>query len=92
MKPVAKKNDFDNYYQSFVTLMDWGMGNKIKDIEAETLVVASDMDYTPVAFKEEYVKNLQKASLKVIKNSRHGVVLDQPDAFNKALFTFLSHE
>ena len=88
----CKKNNFDNYYQSFVTLMDWGMGNKIKDIEAETLVVASDMDYTPVAFKEEYVKNLQKASLKVIKNSRHGVVLDQPDAFNKALFTFLSHE
>ena len=88
----CKKNDFDNYYQSFVTLMDWGMGNKIKDIAAETLVVASDMDYTPVAFKEEYVKNLQKASLKVIKNSRHGVVLDQPDAFNKALFTFLSHE
>ncbi|WP_117880188.1 alpha/beta fold hydrolase [Aureibaculum luteum] len=88
----CKKNDFDNYYQSFVTLMDWGMGNKIKDIEAETLVIASDMDYTPVAFKEEYVKKLQNASLKVIKNSRHGVVLDQPDAFNKALFTFLSHE
>ncbi|MBJ2174166.1 alpha/beta hydrolase [Aureibaculum sp. A20] len=88
----CKKNDFNSYYQSFVTLMDWGMGDKIKDIKAKTLVIASDIDYTPIAFKEEYVKKLQNASLVVIKNSRHGVVLDQPEAFNKALFTFLSHE
>lgn len=88
----CKNNDYNAYYKSFVTLMAWGLGDRIKEITTRTLVIASDMDYTPVAFKEEYVKNLQKASLKVIKNSRHGVVLDQPDAFNKALFTFLSHE
>ncbi len=88
----CKSNNFDDYYQSFVTLMDWGLGAKIKDIKAETLVVASDMDYTPVAFKEAYVNNLQHASLVEIKNARHGVVLDQPDAFNEALYTFLTHE
>lgn len=88
----CKNNDFNDYYQSFVTLMEWGLGIKIKDIKAETLVIASDMDYTPVSFKEDYVKNLQNASLVVIKNSRHGVVMDQPDAFNKALHTFLTHE
>lgn len=87
----CKKNNFDDYYQSFVTLMDWGLGEKIKDIEAETLVIASDMDYTPVEFKEAYVKKLQNASLVVIKNSRHGVVLDQPDMFNEALQIFLTH-
>ncbi len=88
----CKDNNFDDYYQSFVTLMDWGLGDKIKDINADTLVIASDMDYTPVAFKKEYVNNLQNASLVVIKNSRHGVVMDQPEAFNNALFTFLNKE
>ena len=88
----CKMNDFDDYYQSFVTLMDWGLGDKIKDLKTETLVIASDMDYTPVGFKENYVNNLPNAALVVIKNSRHGVVMDQPDAFNNALFTFLNNK
>ncbi|MEH1006415.1 MULTISPECIES: alpha/beta hydrolase [unclassified Winogradskyella] len=85
----CKNNDYNAYYKSFVTLMDWGLGDKIKDISARTLVVASDMDYTPIVFKEAYVNRMQNATLAVIKNSRHGVVLDQPDAFNLELQNFL---
>ncbi len=85
-------NDFDAYYQSFVTLMNWGLGDKLRDIEAETLVVASDMDYSPVSFKEEYTGRMQNAQLKVIENSRHGLVLDQPSAFNKIVLDFLKDE
>lgn len=88
----CKKNEYNAYYKSFVTLMTWGLGEKIKDITTRTLVVASDMDYTPVSFKEAYVKNLPNAELIVIKNSRHGVVIDQPKAFNVALQKFLEHE
>lgn len=88
----CKNNDYKAYYQSFFTLMHWGLGEKIHDITARTLVVASDMDYTPVAFKEDYVNRLQQATLVVIKNSRHGVVIDQPDAFNFELNKFLKHE
>lgn len=87
----CKKNNYDAYYNSFVTLMDWGLGDKLKDITIRTLVVASDMDYTPVSFKEEYVERMQNATLSVIKNSRHGVVIDQPKAFNKVLENFLNH-
>lgn len=88
----CSKNDYNAYYQSFVTLMNWGLGNRINEIKAETLVVASDMDYTPVSFKEAYVKKLTKASLSVIKNSRHGVVIDQPEEFNNTLNNFLKNE
>jgi len=88
----CKKNDYDAYYNSFVTLMDWGLGDKLKDITVRTLVVASDMDYTPVSFKEEYVKRMPNATLSVIENSRHGAVIDQPEAFNKMLENFLNHE
>lgn len=88
----CKKNDYNAYFKSFVTLMDWGLGDRIHDISTRTLVIASDMDYTPVAFKQAYVDTLQHASLVVIENSRHGVVIDQPEAFNVALEKFLEDE
>ncbi|WP_178986223.1 alpha/beta fold hydrolase [Winogradskyella helgolandensis] len=87
----CKKNDYNAYYKSFVSLMDWGLGEQINNIKTRTLVVCSDMDYTPVSFKEDYVNRMQNASLVVIKNSRHGVVIDQPDAFNLELQKFLNH-
>lgn len=88
----CKENSYYSYLNSFTTLMDWGLGDKIKEIKAKTLIVASDMDYTPISFKEEYMKNIKKAELIVIKNARHGVVIDQPEAFNKVLKTFLENE
>lgn len=88
----CKNNDFNSYFKSFVTLMAWGLGDRIKDITTRTLVVASDMDYTPISFKEEYVNRMQNARLAVVKNSRHGVVIDQPEAFNLELKKFLNHE
>lgn len=88
----CKENDYDAYYNSFVTLMNWGLGDKLKEIKTRTLIVASDMDYTPVSFKEEYVKRMPNAELSVIKNSRHGTVIDQSKEFNKVLENFLNYE
>ena len=88
----CKKNDYNAYYKTFVTLMGWGLGDRIKNINTRTLVVASDMDYTPVSFKKDYVKKLPNARLAVIENSRHGVVIDQSEAFNVALEKFLEDE
>lgn len=88
----CQNNDYNAYYKSFVTLMDWGLGDQLKNIEARTLVVGSDMDYTPVSFKKDYVDKMQNARLSIIKNSRHGVVIDQPEAFNLVLNKFLEDE
>ena len=86
-----RNNDFVSYYNTFVTLMNWGLGDNIKKIKAKTLVIASDMDYTPIAFKEAYIKKLSDATLHIIENSRHGVTIDQPEAFNTTLHNFLSN-
>jgi pimeloyl-ACP methyl ester carboxylesterase len=88
----CKNNDYNAYYKSFTTLMAWGLGDKIKNITTRTLVVASDMDYTPVSFKEDYVNKLPNATLTVIENSRHGLIIDQPKAFNLELQKFLKNE
>ena len=88
----CRQNDYNAYYQAFVTLMHWGLGEALEQIQTRTLVVGSDMDYTPVAFKQEYVDRMPNARLSIIKNSRHGVVIDQPDAFNAVLQKFLEDE
>ena len=84
----ASENDLEAYYNSFITLMDWGIGEKVKDIKIPTLVVASDLDYTPVELKESYTAKMTNAKLVVINNSRHGVTMDQPEQFNAALLKF----
>ncbi|MCC8359831.1 alpha/beta fold hydrolase [Salinimicrobium sediminilitoris] len=84
----ARKNPVDAYYNSFITLMKWGIGDKIKEINIPVLVIASDLDYTPVSLKESYAGKMPDAEVVVIKNSRHGVTMDQPEQFNKALLKF----
>ena len=84
----ARKNPVDAYYNSFTTLMEWGIGEKIKQIDVPVLIIASDLDYTPVSLKESYAKKMSNAQVVVIKNSRHGVTMDQPEQFNAAVLKF----
>lgn len=82
-------NDEDAYLKTFGELMKWGIGDQVQNIHQPTLVVASDMDYTPIDFKESYVQKMPDAKLVVIENSRHGIVLDQADKLNSELLKFL---
>lgn len=86
----AKSNDVNAYYHSFRTLMRWGIRDKIKDIKAPTLVIASELDYTPVSLKTAYAEKMPDAQVVVIKNSRHGVTMDQPEAFNTTVLKFIN--
>jgi pimeloyl-ACP methyl ester carboxylesterase len=72
--------------------MDWGIGKELENIAHKTLVVASDLDYTPISFKEEFVSRMQNARLAVITNSRHGVLMDQYEKFNNLIINFLENE
>lgn len=87
----ARKNPVNPYFNSFITLMNWGIGNKIGEIDAPTLVIASDLDYTPVSLKESYARKMKNAKVEIIKNSRHGVTMDQPEEFNKTILKFLKN-
>lgn len=82
-------NDEQVYLKTFLTLMEWGLGDKLSTISKPTLVITSDNDYTPVAHKEAYTSRMQNARLHVIENSRHAVLMDQPEAFNEAVLNFL---
>lgn len=87
----ASKNPVDVYYNSFITLMEWGIGSRIKDIKVPALVIASDLDYTPVSLKEAYAQKMENARVEVVRQSRHGVTMDQPEEFNRIILNFLKN-
>lgn len=82
-------NDEDAYLNTFAQLMKWGLGDDVAKINHKTLVIASDMDYTPIEYKKAFVEKMPNAELVVIENSRHGIVLDQAGKLNNELLKFL---
>lgn len=85
-------NDEDAYLQTFGELMKWGIGDQVSKIEHPTLVVASDQDYTSLEYKKIYANKMNNSKLVVIKNSRHGVVLDGAQQLNDHILKFLLNE
>lgn len=44
-------NDEDAYLNTFASLMEWGLDDKLSEISHPTLIIALDKDYTPIAYK-----------------------------------------
>lgn len=84
------QNDKRAYLASLDAIIGWGVRERLSLISCPTLVVTADRDYTPVAQKEAYVRELPDARLLVIEDSRHATPMDQPQAFNSSLLAFLA--
>lgn len=84
------QNDKRAYLASLDAIIGWGVRERLARIGCPTLVISADRDYTPVALKEAYVKELPNARLLVIADSRHATPLDQPECFNSGLLAFLA--
>ncbi|MBC9251532.1 3-oxoadipate enol-lactonase [Pseudomonas alcaligenes] len=83
------QNDKRAYLASLDAIIGWGVRERLGTISCPTLVVSGDRDYTPVAHKQAYVKELPNARLVVIEQSRHATPMDQPEKFNATLVEFL---
>ena len=84
------QNDKRAYLAALDAIIGWGVRGRLGRILCPTLVITADRDYTPVAKKEAYVKELPNARLVIIENSRHATPLDQPERFNATLLDFLA--
>ncbi len=84
-----RENDPKAYRAATNALIGWSVRAQLGRIQCPVLVISGDMDYTPVANKEAYVRQLPTARLLVIENSRHATPIDQPEAFNTAVRHFL---
>lgn len=83
------QNDKRAYLASLDAIIGWGVRERLARIICPTLVISADHDYTPIAQKEAYVKEMPNARLLVIEDSRHATPLDQPQRFNRSLLAFL---
>ncbi len=84
------QNDKRAYLSSLDAIIGWSVRERLSTITCPTLVVSADRDYTPVALKEAYVRELPNARLVVIERSRHATPMDQPERFNSVLDDFLT--
>ena len=62
---------------------------QLKDIRCPTLILAGDLDYTPIAVKQAYTAMIAGAELVVIPDARHMMPIERPELFNDALMSFL---
>ena len=83
------RNDKRAYIASQEALIGWSVLDRIGDITAPVLVVASDQDYTPVAVKEAYARRMKRAEVVVVSDARHALPLEFPEKLNPILATFL---
>ena len=68
---------------------DWRGGTLQSQIECPALFISTPNDYTSVEMKKKYINKMWDARLAVVEKSRHVTPLDQPEAFNQVLQSFL---
>ncbi len=74
-----ENNDQDSYVKAVQALAGWSVADRINQLELPVLVLAADMDFTPVANKLVYLEELGNARMEVIRNSRHVSHVDQAE-------------
>jgi pimeloyl-ACP methyl ester carboxylesterase len=82
-------NDRRAYIASQEAIFGWSVLDRIGGIQAPTLVVASDQDYTPVAVKELWAGRMPHAQVTVVSDARHALPIEAPEKLNPLLLDFL---
>ncbi len=83
------RNDKSAYLRALSALVGWSVMGKLPQIHCPVLVVAADMDYTPVDWKRKYTNLMPKATMVVIPDSRHMMPIERPALFHAAILPFL---
>lgn len=84
------ENDPRAYLASMWALPRWSVADRLASIDCPACIIAADMDYTPLAFKESYAAEMPRAEVVRIPRSRHLTPIDQPAQFNQVLRAFLT--
>jgi 3-oxoadipate enol-lactonase len=84
------QNDPQAYLNSLKALIGWSVKDRLGAIQCPVLVVSAEHDYTPLAFKEAYVRQLPDARLVLIPDSHHALPVELPEEFNAVVAEFLA--
>ena len=84
------ENDPRAYNLTLKGLVGWSVVEKLSSINCPTLVVAADLDYTPLDVKTAMVEQIPNAQLAVMKDAHHAAPMEYPEQFNQILRNFLN--
>ena len=84
------ENDPLSYRAALQAVIGWSVTDRLHELDLPLLVVAAEFDYMPLAAKTAIVDRVKKAELLLVKDSRHGTPVDQPEVFNRAVSDFLA--
>lgn len=84
------RNDPTAYARTLRAIQHFDASAALRHIRVPVLGISGDRDYTPVAAKEAWVRQIPGAQLEVIRDSGHATPMDQPDALHAVLLPFLA--
>jgi pimeloyl-ACP methyl ester carboxylesterase len=82
-------SDKGSYAALLEAILGWSVADRLGSISCPTLVVASEGDYTSVASKEAWARQMPDARLAVVPQSRHALPLEAPDRLHALVAGFL---
>jgi len=83
------RNDKSAYIASIRALTRWSVRDRLAALTMPVLVLASEHDYFGNEEAAPFVAALPNAQLQVFAGARHGLPLEMPEAFNRAVLEFL---
>jgi 3-oxoadipate enol-lactonase len=86
---VLGANERRAYLATIRALIGWSALDRLHTLQAATLLIAAEHDYTPLADKRAEMRHFPQAQLVVIAGSRHGTPFDATERFNASVLDFL---
>lgn len=92
-RSLIREMDLEGYLGCCHGISKLALKERLPQVKAETLVIVGEGDMgTPVAASEVIAGGIPGAKFTVIEQASHQVALEQPDAFNSAILSFLKGE
>jgi 3-oxoadipate enol-lactonase len=88
---VLAANDRRRYLATTRALVGWCALDRLHRLQAPTLMLASEFDYTPLAEKRAFAERMG-ASFHWVRGARHGLPFDSIEATNAGLLAWLRGE
>lgn len=89
---VVGANPKPAYLASMHALIGWSAIERLSALQAATLIIAAEHDYTPLADKRAELRHFPQVEFVVIRGSHHGTPFDAIEQFNACVLEFLARD
>lgn len=86
---VVGSNPKPAYIATIHALIGWSALPRLREVACDTLIIAAEHDYTPLAQRQAEARLFPRAQVEVIHGSRHGTPFDAIERFNACVLEFL---